>query len=705
MLNHLHNKFFKGIFLSYLIVIAVISMFCLVFFQYQRYMAKQRHEIQECHNRVALMSRTIDDKFTEAEIIGAQIANSSWLNYAGSKSDIMKSRIDYFKRQEICETIGNENDLFRIAKSTAVILPRNNLAMDKVSFWECSRYFESVGLYPEVLDEIINILRENYSNQVLYRAEKSTFQNSNFMIVKQLEYSDEPKQLVFFLIDGKFFGNYIKSNFSGIQSFDITTGNRSIFRYSIKLRPEQKIYRETIRSSLYNWSYTFDIGIEYTNKFFNFYFISGYIVLMISVVILSYLLTKLSYRPISILAGKLGISKKKEELYSLDDIESSFQDLRGINQKLHLLSSQYYTIAKNIFLSNLLQGSFTAEKVINYIIKFDLNFTNQMDYMVVLLNFLGDRDKDGFYKDLLELHQWNNLADAPVVMDESSQTYIFILSSVSGNDDLISQSNKIKKSIDEQIPDSQLEIIYGQPHKGLEGINKSYKEAKKKLLPENILKQDAYYYPLDQEIKLINYMKINNFDAANKVFREIMKENLKRNLTKEENLKVTALISEMLYRYANDLGICISKTKTGFEEIRETDDLESPWICIQGILNDISQIYNQNQKINSLGNEIVTYVNENFQNADLSQQDIADLFHVSRPTISKIFKETTKVNFIDYLHKLRIEQAKKLFDAGKTDILEVAKKTGYDNEITFKRAFRKNEAVTPREYTRMIRNL
>jgi YesN/AraC family two-component response regulator len=254
------------------------------------------------------------------------------------------------------------------------------------------------------------------------------------------------------------------------------------------------------------------------------------------------------------------------------------------------------------------------------------------------------------------------------------------------------------------MPDSDLEVFYGQPHKGLTGIHKSYKEVRKKVLPEDAFEREAYYYPLDQEIKIINYMKTNNFDAADKVFLGIVRENLKRNPTQEETIKVTTLIFEMLYRYACDLDINLKKAKAQFEKLQESEKQEVLWDYIHSIMDHIAQSYNQNQNMNVLGRDIVGYVKEHYHNAELSQQDIADLFHISRPTVSKIFKETARVNFIDYLHNLRIEQAKKLFDAGETDILGVAQKTGYDNEITFKRAFRKNEAITPREYVRMIKS-
>ena len=58
----------------------------------------------------------------DRDMIATQIASSTWIRYAGTQSDILDSRMDTLKKQEISQTIGNENDILKIAKSTAVLL-------------------------------------------------------------------------------------------------------------------------------------------------------------------------------------------------------------------------------------------------------------------------------------------------------------------------------------------------------------------------------------------------------------------------------------------------------------------------------------------------------------------------------------------------------------------------------------------------------
>lgn len=124
---------------------------------------------------------------------------------------------------------------------------------------------------------------------------------------------------------------------------------------------------------------------------------------------------------------------------------------------------------------------------------------------------------------------------------------------------------------------------------------------------------------------------------------------------------------------------------------------------LREILRSIEEKYAMSSDASSLGKELVNYVDTHYADSELSQQSMADIFRISRPTVSKFFKETAKMNFIDYLHKKRVEHAKIRFDEGEADVINVGREVGYENEVTFKRAFVKHEGVTPREYLRLLK--
>lgn len=57
-----------------------------------------------------------------------------------------------------------------------------------------------------------------------------------------------------------------------------------------------------------------------------------------------------------------------------------------------------------------------------------------------------------------------------------------------------------------------------------------------------------------------------------------------------------------------------------------------------------------------------------------------------------------KINFYDYLCRIRMEKAKEYLRTMDAPIAEVARRVGYENELSFKRAFVRYEGIKPREY-------
>ena len=161
------------------------------------------------------------------------------------------------------------------------------------------------------------------------------------------------------------------------------------------------------------------------------------------------------------------------------------------------------------------------------------------------------------------------------------------------------------------------------------------------------------------------------------------------------------MLFEVFYRFAMDMQNTLPRDACGYGEAEEAQDVDKMWDSLLMILAGLKEEYYKNRNLKSLGYDIVEYVKAHFTSSGLSQQDIADYFKVSRPTVSKVFKETMKMNFIDYLHRLRVERAKQLFEQEDYDVPAVAQLCGYENEITFKRAFVKHEGMTPREYVKM----
>lgn len=85
-------------------------------------------------------------------------------------------------------------------------------------------------------------------------------------------------------------------------------------------------------------------------------------------------------------------------------------------------------------------------------------------------------------------------------------------------------------------------------------------------------------------------------------------------------------------------------------------------------------------------------------NKDISLDDVSREVDISPYYFSKVFKEETGQNFIEYLTELRIERAKDLLTNSNLSIKEICIESGYADPNYFSRIFRKNVGVTPTEY-------
>lgn len=83
---------------------------------------------------------------------------------------------------------------------------------------------------------------------------------------------------------------------------------------------------------------------------------------------------------------------------------------------------------------------------------------------------------------------------------------------------------------------------------------------------------------------------------------------------------------------------------------------------------------------------------------DMNLEAISREVNVSPYYFSKIFKEETGKNFIDYITCIRIEKAKEALKEKNRSIKEICIKVGYKDPNYFSRLFKKQVGVTPTEY-------
>ena len=100
---------------------------------------------------------------------------------------------------------------------------------------------------------------------------------------------------------------------------------------------------------------------------------------------------------------------------------------------------------------------------------------------------------------------------------------------------------------------------------------------------------------------------------------------------------------------------------------------------------------------NSAVKKAMVYIQENYSR-DISLDDVSGQVNISHYYFSKIFKDETGENFIEYLTRVRIERAKELLVDANISVKEAGIQSGYSDPNYFSRIFKKQMDMTPSEY-------
>ncbi|MCQ2027457.1 helix-turn-helix domain-containing protein, partial [Clostridium butyricum] len=89
-------------------------------------------------------------------------------------------------------------------------------------------------------------------------------------------------------------------------------------------------------------------------------------------------------------------------------------------------------------------------------------------------------------------------------------------------------------------------------------------------------------------------------------------------------------------------------------------------------------------------------------NKNISLKDVADEVYLSQNYLSELFKKEIGEGFYDFLSKYRIKKAKEILLTTNLKVYEIAQMVGYNDSITFGRAFKKITGTTPNNFRNNI---
>jgi two-component system, response regulator YesN len=137
----------------------------------------------------------------------------------------------------------------------------------------------------------------------------------------------------------------------------------------------------------------------------------------------------------------------------------------------------------------------------------------------------------------------------------------------------------------------------------------------------------------------------------------------------------------------------LTKLREALEKViasLNNDSLNKP------IKSDNNVIHGQ-QGTDSVIKQAKAYIAENFRK-DINMALVANLVSLNYSYFSTLFKEKTGLNFVEYVTKIRMEEAKKLLTDPALKIYDITTMVGYDHPKHFTRVFKSTFGISPKEF-------
>lgn len=252
-------------------------------------------------------------------------------------------------------------------------------------------------------------------------------------------------------------------------------------------------------------------------------------------------------------------------------------------------------------------------------------------------------------------------------------------------------------------------IGIGSVHEGWDGLNRSYREAVRVCLDDNPVVNVSHYddfihssgqtiISLEEEKKLFDALLYHNKQEAAERFELLF------NLLEEEGHSFTTLRGEVI-------GLLLFLSRgiqcgngadlvTFLNTLEDTDSLRrGALVCLHSLI-DIKKEEREQSRSHVLQRAIL-FIGQKYKE-DISMEQCAEYVNLSPHYFSKLFKQHVGENFIDYITRLRLNEAKVLIAQEHLSLKEVCYEVGYKDPNYFSRVFKKAEGITPSEYRQLV---
>lgn len=246
------------------------------------------------------------------------------------------------------------------------------------------------------------------------------------------------------------------------------------------------------------------------------------------------------------------------------------------------------------------------------------------------------------------------------------------------------------------------EEIQSIKRKELELLEKDEKD-------ENSFISVSSLYPLETERELLRRVRLGDKEGAKEVLNEILGKILFKNagqteLIRARLLELAVVLSRAAVEGTADLEMILGLNFEYIQELGKIKSIEELCIWVVKVLDRFTESVYENRNIKNV--DIIRKTRE-FIRANYKKKiklvDISKAIYLSPYYLSHIFKRETGITLMEYLVKVRIEEAKRLLESTQWTTTRISFEVGYLDQSYFCKVFKKSESISTSDYRKRMK--
>ncbi|QGQ97210.1 DNA-binding response regulator [Paenibacillus psychroresistens] len=434
-------------------------------------------------------------------------------------------------------------------------------------------------------------------------------------------------------------------------------------------------------------------------------------------------------------ALKLGVTdyllkpcKKQEIMETVLKVKILIEAERLQEKSYEQLRSQFqesYPVLKERHLTKLVQSD-NHSHLRTYEILSKLNIHFPYDYTSIMLLSIDNfyRLNEDYSSEDMELYKFciKNISEETIsaqhncVVFEYNNEIVVILNKdtsleVSSSSPLV---ESLKENINRFLPFT-VSIGLSNCYKGLNQITQSYTEASKALKANHFMGENkivAYAelsdddpkdtsYPINMEKSILQALLNGDISEYEYLLNNFINSLKPESSSKDHFIVSTSAFIFSLYHLCVERNIntqnVFGPNFLEFSNMLSQSSMDHIKDNIYKTLIKINEELNSKKNNNKLFKTIIDYIDQNYDK-DIDRETVAREVFITPGYLSLLFKQELKINFLDYLHKTRIEKSCLLLSNSGSKISDIAYSVGYNDEKYFFQVFKKYTGMTPNQY-------